>query len=70
MKLRTQGGKWYITDNGRVITYDNSTDAWRYIFLMKEIRKNPTTGNHELYPVRSLIPPLARGCKKVVLQNG
>ena len=66
MKLRTENGKWYINDNGRIIEFTESVDAWRYILLMKEIRTNPTIPFHSLYPVRSLIPSALKGGKKVV----
>jgi len=63
MKLISQSGKWYIIDKGRVIEFDNSTDAWRYILLMKEIRPLPPSRPTELYPVRSLVPFV--GVKKI-----
>jgi len=32
MKLRTQNGKWYITDGDQVVTRNSSAEAWQYIF--------------------------------------
>lgn len=41
MKLRTQGGNWYITDGDQVIVRNSSAEAWQYIFnnYKKEINK-------------------------------
>lgn len=66
LKLRTEGGKWYVDEGYKVSIFDTSNEAWQYIFLLKEIRTLPPFAPHSLYPVRSLIPTIARGCKKVV----
>lgn len=66
MKLRTENGKWIVEESYKNIIFDTAYDAWQYIFLMKEIRTLPPVAPHSLYPVRSLIPTIARGCKKVV----
>lgn len=66
MKLRTEGGKWYVDEGYKVSIFDKANEAWQYIFLLKEIRPLPPFAPHSLYPVRSLIPTIARGCKKVV----
>lgn len=70
MKLYTKVGKWVVEDKGRKIFFDKSTDAWMYVFLMREIREKPPVAPPSLYPVRSLNPIPARRCKTVVLQNG
>ena len=60
--MQTIGGKYYIFDRGRIINFDNSYDAWCYVFLCKEIRPRVEMGERSLYPVRSLNPvPERRG---------
>lgn len=66
MKLRTEGGKWIIEEQHKNTIFDTAHDAWLFIYLMKEIRPKPPVFPRSLYPVRSLIPSVARGCKKVV----
>lgn len=62
MKLRKEGGKWYVNDGNKVIEFDNSLDAWRYILLLKEIRPHHTYTPKPLYPVYTLDPrPQLRG---------
>lgn len=55
MKLYTISKYWIVEDKGRNIIFESSTDAWRYIFLMREIRPKIHYVK-ELYPVRSLSP--------------
>lgn len=31
MKLRTQHGKWHVTDGSQVVTFNSSAEAWQYI---------------------------------------
>lgn len=69
LKLRTEGGKWYVDEGYKVSIFDTSNDAWQYIFLLKELRPMPGFANRTLYPVRSLIPAALKGGKKVVFQN-
>lgn len=65
MKLYTIEKYWIVEDKGRSIIFDTSTDAWRYIFLMREIRpKIPYI--KELYPVKSLSPFPNFNRKKVI----
>lgn len=56
MKMRTEDGKWYIEDDGSVKIYDNSYDAWQYIFFMRIIRPNPPIPPRSVYPVLTLDP--------------
>ena len=55
MKLYTIEKYWIVEDGNRSIIFDESMDAWRYIFLMREIRPK-IRYERELYPVRSLSP--------------
>ena len=66
MKLRSYEGKWIVEEPHKNVIFDTAHDAWLYIYLMKEIRPQPPLVPRSLYPVRSLIPSIARGCKKVV----
>lgn len=66
MKMRTEKGKWIIEDGNSNIIFDKAYDAWGFILLMKEVRTNPPVPYHSLYPVRTLIPTIARGGKKIV----
>lgn len=65
MKMRTENSKWIIEETDKLVIFDNLSDAWQYIFLMKEIRTLPQVSLNRLYPVRSLIPTFAIQ-KKVV----
>lgn len=66
MKLKSYEGKWIVEEAHKTIIFDTAHDAWLYIFFMREIRPQPPRVPRSLYPVRSLIPSIARGCKKVV----
>ena len=66
LKMRTEGGKWYVDEGYKVSIFEKAVDAWRYIFVLKEIRPLPPFAHRSLYPVRSLDPTIAGGCKKVV----
>jgi hypothetical protein len=66
LKMRKQFGKWIVEDRGENKIFDESIDAWTYVFLMREIRENPPQAPKTLYPVRSLNPYPTRGGKKVV----
>ena len=72
MKMYTKGGKWYIENGSRTVTFDDSKDAWLYIeyqlIIRAAIKMHSTRGASEPYPVRSLIPTIGRG-RKNVLQN-
>lgn len=65
IKLWKTGGKWYVFDGNKVNEFDNSLDAWQYIFLLKELRPYRTYAPKSLYPVRSLSPMPTRGCKRI-----
>lgn len=68
MKMRTASGKWCIFDGTKNIVFDTARDAWQYIFFQRIIRQSETSISVtvDLHPVRSLIPPMIRGRKKVV----
>ncbi|MBQ8528851.1 MAG: hypothetical protein IJ459_03855 [Clostridia bacterium] len=69
IKLRTEGGKWYVDEGYKVSIFDTSKEAWQYIFVLREIRPKAPWVPQSQYPVRHLNPMPTRGCKKVVLQN-
>ena len=66
LKMRTEGGKWYVDEDYKVSIFENSTDAWQYIFVLKAIRPQPPFVPRSLYPVRTLDPTRVRGCKQIV----
>ena len=55
LKMYNAEGYWIIEDGNRSIIFDESSDAWRYVFIMREIRPK-ISYERELYPVRSLSP--------------
>lgn len=55
MKLYNTEGYWIVEDGNRSIIFNTSTEAWRYIFIMREVRPK-IRYEKELYPVRSLSP--------------
>ena len=65
LKMYTKDKKWIVKDGEREIAFDVSTDAWRYVFLMREIRPNIPKAPKALYPVNTLIP--SRRQKKVIV---
>ena len=67
MKMRTEDNKYYIEDEGRLIIYDNSYDAWQYVFLMRTIRPNPPIPPRSIYPVLTLDPTRNLTFKKKVV---
>lgn len=69
MKLKKRFGKWIVDEGYKVSVFDTSADAWRYIFILKEIRPKAPEVPKSLYPVRSLMPFPKRGCKRIVFQN-
>ena len=64
IKMYTKDKKWIVVDGERELAFDVSTDAWRYVFLMREIRPNTPKAPKSLYPVNSLVP---RGRQKKVI---
>lgn len=66
MKLQKNNGKWIVDEGYKVSIFDNSYDAWCYIFILKEIRPKAPWVAQPLFPVRHLNPLPARGYKKVV----
>lgn len=65
LKLRTEGGKWYIKDQKKTVVFDNSKDAWAYItyvmIIRAAIKMNSTIASTNIHPVRSLVPHPIRG---------
>jgi hypothetical protein len=55
MKLRTEKGKWIVSDRGREIEFEDVIHAVYYCFLMKDFEKQ-IAPPHCVYPVRSLVP--------------
>ena len=74
MKMRTQGGKWYISTGTKDTVLNSPQEAWQLVYYMRQLRTTTAIktnrASKDLYPVHSLIPHLARGCKRVVnIQN-
>lgn len=65
LKMQTIGGKYVIFDRGRIVKFNESYDAWQYIFICREIRPRVEMGERSLYPVRSLNPMPERRRKNV-----
>lgn len=65
VKLRTEGGKWFVEEAHKISIFESAREAWRYILLLKEIRPLPPIRPRQLYPVRSLIPTIG-SVKKIV----
>jgi hypothetical protein len=56
MKLRTESGRWILTDGEREIDFNgNGLVAWGYAFAIKDIREFPKAPRRS-YTVRSLTP--------------
>lgn len=66
MKMRSTKQGWLILDKGVLKLFENSTDAWMYVLLMKEVRPH-TTVVPNLYPVRTLDPRPFSIVKKVTI---
>ena len=56
MKMRSTKQGWFIIDKGVPKFFENSKDAWMYVFLMKEIRPHALQVPRSLYPVTTLDP--------------
>lgn len=65
MKMQTINGKYVIIDRGVVKEFDKAYDAWRYVFICREVRPRVEMGVRSLYPVRSLNPVPERRVKNV-----
>ncbi len=70
LKMRTKDSKWIIENDGRNVIFDKSYDAWRYIFLMREIRPKVPQVPKSIYPVKSLNPFSWSGKKKITYKIG
>ena len=55
MKLKTQKGKWILTDGEKTMIYDYGACAFAYMFIMTCFRKIPAVAPAPR-PVRSLTP--------------
>lgn len=64
IKMQSKGGIFVVLDNGRVVIFETSYDAWCYIFLLRGIRARVDMGPRSLYPVRSLNPVPERRTKE------
>ena len=67
MKMRTEDNKWTIEDDGVVKVFDNSQDAWQYVFIMRIIRPHPPIPPRSIYPVLTLDPTRNLTFKKKVV---
>ncbi len=67
MKMQSTRGAWIITDKDVVKKFDNATDAWWYVLLMKEVREHTTHIPKTLYPVHTLDPVPSTMIKKVTI---
>lgn len=65
VKMQSKGNIFVVLDNGRVVIFKTSYDAWCYIFLLRGIRARVDMGPRSLYPVRSLNPVPERRQKNV-----
>lgn len=65
MKMQTINGKYVIIDRGVVKEFAEAYDAWRYVFICREVRPRVEMGVRSLYPVRSLNPIPERRVKNV-----
>lgn len=73
IKMHTEGGKWYIENGSRTVTFDDSKDAWLYIeyqlIIRAAIKMHSARGASEPYPVRSLIPTIGRSQKNELVRR-
>ena len=67
MKMLSTKDGWYIIDNGVIKFFENSRDAWMYVFFMKDVKSHTTVLPHSLYPVKSLDPRPSSMAKRVTL---
>jgi hypothetical protein len=65
VKMQSKGNIFVILDNGRIVIFKTSYDAWCYIFLLRGIRARVDMGPRALYPVKTL-DPREEGRKKNV----
>jgi hypothetical protein len=68
MKMISTKQGWFIIDKGVPKFFENSRDAWMYVFLMKEIRHYTTFyPSRTLFPVKTLDPRPSMMKKRVVI---
>jgi hypothetical protein len=68
VKMQSKGNIFVILDNGRIVIFESSYDAWCYIFLLKGIRPKVAMPPKSLYPVRTLDPGEEGGKKNVTFR--
>lgn len=54
MKLRTEKGKWIVSDRGREVIFDKGLEAFYYCLLMRDFHKQ-IPPEKCVYPVKSLV---------------
>ena len=65
LKMYTKDNKWIVIDGARNLEFDNATDAWVYVFMMRCIRPNAPKAPESLHPVKSLVP--STNTKEIIL---
>lgn len=65
LKMYTKDKKWIVVDGARSLEFDNATDAWVYVFMMRGIRPNAPKAPESLHPVKSLVPSMKQ--KEIIL---
>lgn len=68
MKMYTRNKKWIVIDGEREIVFDTAMDAFRYTFLMRDVKPKTLSVPQSCYPVTTLIP--SRKKKKVIYKRG
>ena len=67
LKIYTKDKKWIVLDGDIEKEFDASLDAWRYAFLMRDIRPKVPKVHSSIYPVTTLNPFPSRKRKKIIL---
>ena len=70
MQVKSCGKEWLVIDRGVGKFFDNSADAWGYVFLMREIRDNVVPLKMWRVPVRSLVPSLIKKQVRIKIEKG
>lgn len=68
LKMYTIDGKWIILDGDRIVIFGKAYDAWRFVFLLRGIRKKVEMPPRSLYPVKTLDPREEGGKKNVTFR--
>lgn len=64
LKMYTRAKKWIVVDREIEKEFDNASDAWGFVFILRKLRPSANVTPKSLYPVNSLIPNMKE--KKVV----